>query len=191
MSSGRLAILPTHEGRIAARQVINLPAHLREAGTQLIDVQVIDLSRHGFRVATQIPLVPGGEAWLKLPGVEPRRSCVVWSDQGRTGFEFFVPLDAATLEALTGSSPAPPKSNAIDDHHAAPSVELVRRKRRAIGRPSSGRSLVREFLDNRKGATAIEYGLIAALIAVAAIVAMQSLGTGLSTTFNNVSSAMK
>ena len=41
-----------------------------------------------------------------------------------------------------------------------------------------------------KGATAIEYGLIAALIAVAAITAMQGLGTSLSTTFNNVSSAM-
>ena len=38
------------------------------------------------------------------------------------------------------------------------------------------------------GATAIEYGLIAALIAVAAITAMTSIGTKLSTTFNNVSS---
>lgn len=40
---------------------------------------------------------------------------------------------------------------------------------------------------NQKGATAIEYGLIAALIAVAAIAAMQSIGTKLGTTFNNVS----
>ena len=38
-----------------------------------------------------------------------------------------------------------------------------------------------------KGATAIEYGLIAALIAVAAIGAMSSVGTKLSSTFNNVS----
>jgi pilus assembly protein Flp/PilA len=42
-----------------------------------------------------------------------------------------------------------------------------------------------------KGATAIEYGLIAALIAVAAIVAMQGLGNRLKTTFANVSSNMK
>jgi pilus assembly protein Flp/PilA len=41
---------------------------------------------------------------------------------------------------------------------------------------------------NQRGATAIEYGLIAALIAVAAIGAMSSLGTKLSNTFNNVSS---
>jgi pilus assembly protein Flp/PilA len=41
-----------------------------------------------------------------------------------------------------------------------------------------------------EGATAIEYGLIAALIAVAAIAAMQGLGGSLKTTFNNTSSAM-
>lgn len=45
---------------------------------------------------------------------------------------------------------------------------------------------VRKLLKNNKGATAIEYGLIAALIAVAAITAMTSLGTKLSNTFNNV-----
>ena len=41
---------------------------------------------------------------------------------------------------------------------------------------------------NERGATAIEYGLIAALIAVAAITAMTSIGTKLGSTFNNVSS---
>ncbi len=40
------------------------------------------------------------------------------------------------------------------------------------------------------GATAIEYGLIAALIAVAAITAMRGLGGQLQTTFNTTSSAM-
>ena len=44
-----------------------------------------------------------------------------------------------------------------------------------------------KLLRDNKGATAIEYGLIAALIAVAAIGAMQGIGTKLSTTFNNVS----
>ena len=40
------------------------------------------------------------------------------------------------------------------------------------------------------GATAIEYGLIAALIAVAAITAMKGLGSQLQTTFNTTSSTM-
>jgi pilus assembly protein Flp/PilA len=46
------------------------------------------------------------------------------------------------------------------------------------------------MLTNEKGATAIEYGLIAALIAVAAITAMTSVGSKLSTTFNNVSNVL-
>ena len=48
----------------------------------------------------------------------------------------------------------------------------------------------RKMLKDDKGATAIEYGLIAALIAVAAITAMQGLGTQLNTTLTNVSSQM-
>jgi pilus assembly protein Flp/PilA len=50
---------------------------------------------------------------------------------------------------------------------------------------------VRKIIRESKGATAIEYGLIAALIAVAAITAMSSLGTKVGTTFNNVSANMK
>jgi pilus assembly protein Flp/PilA len=47
-----------------------------------------------------------------------------------------------------------------------------------------------KLLKNSKGATAIEYGLIAALIAVAAIGAMQGIGGKLNSTFNNVSSSL-
>jgi pilus assembly protein Flp/PilA len=43
---------------------------------------------------------------------------------------------------------------------------------------------------DKKGATAIEYGLIAALIAVAAVGAMSGLGEQISKTFNNSSSTM-
>jgi pilus assembly protein Flp/PilA len=50
---------------------------------------------------------------------------------------------------------------------------------------------MRKFLKNNEGATAIEYGLIAALIAVAAIGAMTSVGGKLQTTFNNVANGMK
>lgn len=44
---------------------------------------------------------------------------------------------------------------------------------------------------DEQGATAIEYGLIAALIAVAAIVGMGALGTTLQGTFQNVSTQMQ
>lgn len=48
----------------------------------------------------------------------------------------------------------------------------------------------RDLLSDNEGATAIEYGLIAALIAVAAITAMGSLGNSLTNTFNTVSGKM-
>ena len=47
-----------------------------------------------------------------------------------------------------------------------------------------------KLIRNEKGATAIEYGLIAALIAVAAIGAMTSVGSSLQNTFNNVSTSL-
>ncbi|MBS1239304.1 MAG: Flp pilus assembly protein, pilin Flp [Proteobacteria bacterium] len=49
---------------------------------------------------------------------------------------------------------------------------------------------INKLLRDEAGATAIEYGLIAALIAVAAITAMQSLGNELSTTFDTVSTEL-
>ena len=52
------------------------------------------------------------------------------------------------------------------------------------------RKLINRSLTDEAGATAIEYGLIAALIAVAAITAMGSLGNSLSNTFTFVSGQM-
>ena len=49
---------------------------------------------------------------------------------------------------------------------------------------------IRKLIKDKKGATAIEYGLIAALIAVAAITAMQGLGSSLNSTFSNISTCM-
>ncbi len=49
----------------------------------------------------------------------------------------------------------------------------------------------RKLLKSNKGATAIEYGLIAALIAVAAVTAMSQLGGKVNQTFTNVKTSMK
>ena len=50
--------------------------------------------------------------------------------------------------------------------------------------------LVRSFAKDESGATAIEYGLIAALVSVAAIGALTALGGSLNTLFQTVSSAV-
>ena len=51
--------------------------------------------------------------------------------------------------------------------------------------------ILARFLKNESGATAIEYGLIAAGIAVAIIAVVQGLGTNLNTTFGSVQTALK
>ena len=48
--------------------------------------------------------------------------------------------------------------------------------------------LVARFVKNESGATAIEYGLIAALISVAIIGGASALGTNVGSTFNNIAS---
>ena len=50
--------------------------------------------------------------------------------------------------------------------------------------------IVRAFLRNEDGATAIEYGLIAAGISVAIIGAVSTVGSGLNTTFSSVAAAL-
>ena len=53
------------------------------------------------------------------------------------------------------------------------------------------KSLVTRFAKDESGATAIEYGLIAAGISVAIITVVNNLGSKLTNTFSNVTSQMK
>ena len=53
------------------------------------------------------------------------------------------------------------------------------------------RKFLSHFFADQSGATAIEYGLIAAGIAVVIIVAVQTIGTNLNTTFTAVGAAVK
>ena len=68
-------------------------------------------------------------------------------------------------------------------------------KRLSRARPFEGvyrmKTLVQRFLNDDSGATAIEYGLIAAGISVAIIAAVNTLGTNLTTTFTSISSQLK
>ena len=50
---------------------------------------------------------------------------------------------------------------------------------------------IRRFIKNQSGATAIEYGLIAALVSIAIIVSLTTLGSKLKSNFTNVSAQLK
>jgi pilus assembly protein Flp/PilA len=53
------------------------------------------------------------------------------------------------------------------------------------------RNFFKKLRENEAGATAIEYGLIAALVAVAAITGMSAIGKGLQSNFQTVASKLK
>jgi pilus assembly protein Flp/PilA len=53
------------------------------------------------------------------------------------------------------------------------------------------RALLKNFIANEDGATAIEYGLIAALIAVVVIGVLTTIGTNLKTDFTSVATALR
>ncbi len=64
-------------------------------------------------------------------------------------------------------------------------------KRSAVSLRESSMSTFKKFVADESGATAIEYGLIAAGIAVAIITVVQGLGTKLTSTFTSVQNARK
>ncbi len=53
------------------------------------------------------------------------------------------------------------------------------------------KTLMNKFVSNESGATAIEYGLIAALISVVCILAFGTIGSRLNTKFNNIGTALQ
>jgi pilus assembly protein Flp/PilA len=53
------------------------------------------------------------------------------------------------------------------------------------------KTLVLQFIGDRRGATAIEYGLIAALIALVIITGVKTVGTKMSSTFTTLSTSLK
>jgi len=53
------------------------------------------------------------------------------------------------------------------------------------------KSIFKKFISNESGATAIEYGLIAALIAVVIITALTTLGTTLNGTFQSIATSLR
>lgn len=107
MSRAQLAILPVVDGRCAERRVVNLAARLREPGATIVDAEVMNLSTTGYMATADIVLEIGANVWLKLPGLEPQNSRVVWTEDGKTGFEFASPMHPATLELVVGNDRKP------------------------------------------------------------------------------------
>jgi hypothetical protein len=107
VESAQLAVLPVLEGRTAGRRVVNLAARLRDPGAKAAPAYVRDLSITGFMAETDLALADRDDIWVKLPGLEARSCSLIWSKDGRHGFEFATPLDVLTLEGVVTASRRP------------------------------------------------------------------------------------
>ena len=90
----------SQQSRKSERVPVEFPAALRQRGASGVSVQIMDLSTHGFRVATHLELCPGTDVWLRLPGLEPCHARVRWSEGHYVGCAFERPLHAAVLQMM-------------------------------------------------------------------------------------------
>lgn len=100
-----LSQLPISDGRKAERRIVNLAAALREEGARNTRVVLRDISVGGFKAEAEEPLEHGAEVWLKLPGLEAKRSKVVWGEGNVVGCEFEWPLHPRELELIVAPAP--------------------------------------------------------------------------------------
>ena len=104
-TTGQVARLPAVEERGSERRVVNLAADLREPGSEMVDVEVADLSKDGFMMRCPLELEAGATVWLKLAGFAPMKSEVVWVQEGKAGCRFATPLYPAILDMIIENQP--------------------------------------------------------------------------------------
>lgn len=62
--------------------------------------KTIDLSCHGLRMTGAERFRDGDTVWITLPGLEPRKASVVWTNGFEAGCNFADPLHPAVLDAI-------------------------------------------------------------------------------------------
>jgi hypothetical protein len=90
--------------RISPRYAIDLPARLIVSEGAPEQVRLIDLSRHGFRVASPLVLPAGHPVRLEVDGWPRLVGQVVWCDGGRIGCMIDLPLSDAVYERMRAAT---------------------------------------------------------------------------------------
>ncbi|MGP1281353.1 MAG: PilZ domain-containing protein [Parasphingopyxis sp.] len=86
------------ERRAAPRAPIDVRAGFRKSGYHASKADISDVSAKGCRVAGALQLAAGTEIWIRLPGLQPLRARVAWTDGFEAGCEFATPFHDAVLD---------------------------------------------------------------------------------------------
>ena len=101
MSNTAEIMLPgTDDDRRERRVPVSINVGFRAQGSNPYAADVSDLSRHGFRVETHIPLAVDTYVWLRLPGLAPLAARVAWIKGHTLGCKFAAPLHPAVADML-------------------------------------------------------------------------------------------
>ena len=90
---------PEKASRLAERRPLNATVQFRK-GTVRTNVQILDISTHGVRIAAIQLLRIGDTCWIRLPQLEPQQAKVMWSDEFVVGCQFMRPLHPSVLENI-------------------------------------------------------------------------------------------
>lgn len=96
----QLSVLPKDDRRVAPRRTVNFAAALRQKGATTNSAVIHNVGSGGCKVEADANVSVGDEVWLKFPGMEAKRSKVVWISPPMLGCKFAVPLYAAELESI-------------------------------------------------------------------------------------------
>jgi hypothetical protein len=94
----------TDDPRQTLRRSVKMRAHLRDRGQTRFEIDVVDLSKAGFRAETSFTLWPGTVVWLTLPGLAPLEAVVAWRDKFKYGCAFSKPLHPAVFDHIVALS---------------------------------------------------------------------------------------
>lgn len=85
---------PPDEGKAprALRKDVNARIGLRKRGYSQSKVDLLNISKSGFKIETGLQLAEGEQVFLNLPGLETRVARVAWTDKFTAGCEFDQPL---------------------------------------------------------------------------------------------------
>jgi PilZ domain len=96
---------PSLDGRAAERKPVGISAQLREAGGSRMDIDVLDLSRTGFRTACIYNVPVGARVYLTIPSFSAMEAVVAWRDGAGFGCKFAQPLHPAVFDMIARRHP--------------------------------------------------------------------------------------
>ena len=80
-------------GRRAERLAVDESARLRPNGWSSLEVEMVDVSEHGFRARCEARVCPGSGVTLDVPGIGPVDAQVEWQRGGEIGARFLAGID--------------------------------------------------------------------------------------------------